>query len=78
MPYNMIAIKKYISKGGVTLEIGDFYGEEVITSMEENGKNLRIFTSDGYYDLDLGVGDYLVETSGSAKLVKSKFDIQDE
>lgn len=77
----MIAIKKYMSKGGTTLEIGDFYGgapDEVITSMEENGRDLKVFTTNGYYDLALQAGDYLVETSGSSKLVKSKFDLQDE
>lgn len=76
----IIDIKKYMSMGGVTLEIGDFYGDEdeMITSMEETGTNLKIRTSVGYYDLTLKPGDFLVQTDGSSKLVKSKYDKQDE
>jgi hypothetical protein len=73
-----INIKKYMSSGGVVLEVGDFYGEDVITSMEETGPNLKILTSVGFYDITLKPGDFLVQTDGSSKLVKSKFDKQDE
>lgn len=77
----IINIKKYMSQGGVVLEVGDFYGggnDEVITSMEEEGTNLKIYTTVGYSDLTLKPGDYIVAVDGSAKLVKSKFDKQDE
>lgn len=77
----MSDIKKYISVGGVVFEAGDFYGggnDEVISSMEEEGTKLTIHTSVGYYELTLKPGDYLVATDGSARLVKSKFDKQDE
>ncbi len=74
-------IKKYMSQGGVTLEVNDFYGsseDEVIKFMTETGTNLRIDTTHSYYELTLKPGDFLVQTDGSSKLVKSKFDKQDE
>lgn len=70
-------IKKYISHGGTILEIGDFYGgglDESITSMEHKDNNLSINTALGFYDLTLSAGDVLIQTDGSSKLVKSKFD----
>ena len=70
-----------MSHGGMVLEVNDFYGgseDEVITRMEEEGTNLRIITSAGFYNLTLKPGDYLVQTDGSSKLVKSKFDKRDE
>jgi hypothetical protein len=72
-----LQIKKFISAAGVILEVGDFYGssdDESISSMEEEGTNLRIYTTGSYYDLTLKPGDFLVDTTGSSKLVKSKFD----
>lgn len=72
-----LQIKKFISQGGVTLEIGDFYGgglDEAITSMEETNNKLTINTALGFYDLTLKAGDYLLQVDGSSKLVKSKFD----
>lgn len=77
----VIDIKKFISAGGTTLEIGDLYGggdEEVITTMEETGKILKIFTNQSYYDLHLQAGDWLKLTDDSTKLVKSKYDKFDE
>ncbi len=74
-------IKKYITPGGMTLEIGDFYGgggdEEVITSMTSEGTNLHIITTSGYYDLTLKPGDYIVDTESSGHLVKLKTDKDD-
>ena len=73
-------IKKFITDG-VTLEVGDFYGggeDEVIQSMEDKGSTLQINTSHGFYDLSLKPGDYISDDSGSAKIVKSKYDKQDE
>lgn len=77
----MIQINKYISASGTTHEVGDMYGtgtDEVITTMEEEGKILRIFTSQSYYDHHLQTGDWLQDSNGSSKLVKSKYDKFDE
>lgn len=77
----MSDIKKYMSQGGVVLEVGDFYGgmeEDAIVSMVEENTKLTINTNRSFYELTLKPGDYLVTSDGSSKLVKSKFDKQDE
>jgi len=77
----IIDIKKYISAGGTTLEIGDLYGsgdEEVITTLQEQSKILKIFTNQSYYDLPLQAGDWLKLSDDTSKLIKSKYDKFDE
>lgn len=70
-------IKKYVTAGGVTIEVGDFYGggpDEVVTFMEEQNRALTVTTSSGQYTLTITAGDYMVDTEGSGHIVKSKFD----
>lgn len=70
-------IKKFVSNGGVILEIGDFYGggqDEVIQTMEEEGTSLTVNTSCNFYTLTMKPGDYVLSEDGSAKIVKSKYD----
>lgn len=74
-------IKKYITRSGVTIEVGDFYGggqDEVVTSfeVEENECPLDILikTTVDSYKIPLGIGDYLGMDDGSGKIVKGKND----
>lgn len=70
-------IKKYVTAGGVTMEIGDFYGggpDEVVTQLVEADRLLTITTSSGQYTMAITTGDYMVDTTGSGHIVKSKFD----
>ncbi len=70
-------IKKYISQSGVIIEVGDFYGsgtDEVVSSLEENNNQVLVYTTFGFYPIDLKPGDYIGMQDGSGKVVKSKHD----
>lgn len=76
----MSQVTKFISQS-LTLEVGDFYGagqDEVVKSMEDKDHEIEIVTSHDSYEFRLQPGDYMAFSDGSSRIMKSKYDNQDE
>lgn len=75
-------IKKYISHSGVTIEIGDFFGDgvdEVVSSFEEIPSSdvpthVRVNTTQNNYEFRLHPGDYIGYQDGNGKVIKNEHD----